>query len=141
MCAGTSKPATAIVQLSRHLVRHSGITPKPKIQRSFRTLNAKPFFPLPLQPSLEALDVWGVGFSQVKHGVSMLARDGQFHSPAAVWERGVLLTVATGFGDILEAKNILETKRGLGDARIYDIWYIIVHYTIMEYNTIRYSRI
>ena len=25
----------------------------------------------------------------MKHGVSMLANDGQFHTPAAVWERGV----------------------------------------------------
>ncbi|CAE7238443.1 unnamed protein product [Symbiodinium sp. CCMP2592] len=51
----------------------------------------------------------------VKHGVAMLARDSQFHAPAAVWERGVLLTVATGFGDILEAKNILAAKCGPGE--------------------------
>ncbi|CAE7654681.1 nfnB, partial [Symbiodinium sp. CCMP2456] len=63
--------------------------------------------PIPLQPHALA--------NIVKHGVSMLARDGQSHTPAAVWERGVLLTVATGFGDILEAKNILESKSGLGE--------------------------
>lgn len=63
--------------------------------------------PIPLQPHALA--------NIVKHGVSMLANDGQFHTPAAVWERGVLQTVATGFGDILQAKNILESKRGLGE--------------------------